>query len=225
MLSGATSWGNKPLRDNKGLFITVEGVEGAGKSTQLAFIQSYLRAAGVSLLVTREPGGTPLAEEIRELLLSPRDAGMAPTTELLLMFAARAEHLQQKILPAIERGDWVLCDRFTDATYAYQGGGRNLDKSLITDLEQLVQGNHRPDITIYLDLPVETGLERASKRGELDRFEREGIEFFERVREAYLERSRQLSGIYRVVDAGQSIKEVESQIRIILDAILRDSER
>ena len=211
------------MKEERGLFITVEGVEGAGKSTQLSFIDSYLRAAGISLVVTREPGGTPLAEEIRELLLRPRDAGMAPTTELLLMFAARAEHLEQKIMPAIRRGDWVLCDRFTDATYAYQGGGRNLNKSLITELEQLVQGDHRPDLTIYLDLPVSTGLERARKRGQLDRFEQEDVGFFERVRKAYLERSRQLPGIYRVVDASQSIEDVKLQIRNILDAILPEN--
>ena len=223
MQSGVTSSGNKSLKEERGLFITVEGVEGAGKSTQLSFIDSYLRAAGISLVVTREPGGTPLAEEIRELLLRPRDAGMAPTTELLLMFAARAEHLEQKIMPAIRRGDWVLCDRFTDATYAYQGGGRNLNKSLITELEQLVQGDHRPDLTIYLDLPVATGLERARKRGQLDRFEQEDVGFFERVRKAYLERSRQLPGIYRVVDASQSIEDVKLQIRNILDAILPEN--
>lgn len=205
------------MESQRGLFITVEGVEGAGKSTQLAFIQNYLETAGISLLVTREPGGTPLAEEIRELLLRPRDEGMSVKTELLLMFAARAEHLEQKILPALARGQWVLCDRFTDATYAYQGGGRQMDKSLIMDLERLVQAEHRPDMTIYLDLPVATGLERARKRGELDRFEREGIDFFERVRQAYLERSRQLPEVYRVIDAGQSIAEVEAQIKAVLD--------
>lgn len=213
----AISWGNSQLESQRGLFITVEGVEGAGKSTQLAFIQNYLEAAGISLVVTREPGGTPLAEEVREILLRPRDEGMSVKAELLLMFAARAEHLQQKILPALARGQWVLCDRFTDATYAYQGGGRQMDKSLIMDLEHLVQGEHRPDVTIYLDLPVATGLERARKRGELDRFEREGIDFFERVREAYLDRSRQLPGVYRVIDAGQSIEEVESEIKAVLD--------
>jgi dTMP kinase len=208
------------VKEKRGLFITVEGVEGAGKSTQLSFIESYLLAAGISLEVTREPGGTPLAEEIRELLLRPRDNGMSPGTELLLMFAARAEHLQNKILPALERGDWVLCDRFTDATYAYQGGGRQLDKSLIEELERLIQGDHRPDITIYLDLPVATGMERARKRGELDRFEREGLDFFERVRQAYLERSRHLPDTYRVIDASQSIEAVNSEIKTVLDSIL-----
>jgi dTMP kinase len=204
----------------RGQFITVEGVEGAGKSTQLRFIESYLRQAGKSLVVTREPGGTPLSEEIREILLQPREEGMAGNTELLLMFAARAEHLAQKILPALDAGQWVLCDRFTDATYAYQGGGRGLDKSLILDLENLIQGDHRPDMTIYLDLPVETGLKRARERGELDRFERENLQFFESVRQAYLERSVQLSNIYRVIDAGQTIDEVEHQVKQALDAFL-----
>lgn len=204
----------------RGQFITVEGVEGAGKSTQLHFIESYLRQAGKSLVVTREPGGTPLGEEIREILLQPREDGMAGNTELLLMFAARAEHLSQKILPALDAGQWVLCDRFTDATYAYQGGGRGLNKSLILDLENLIQGDHRPDMTIYLDLPVETGLKRARERGELDRFEREDLQFFESVRQAYLDRSRQLTNIYRVIDAGQTIDEVEHQVKQALDAFL-----
>ena len=204
----------------RGQFITVEGVEGAGKSTQLHFIESYLRQAGKSLVVTREPGGTPLGEEIREILLQPREDGMAGNTELLLMFAARAEHLSQKILPALDAGQWVLCDRFTDATYAYQGGGRGLNKSLILDLENLIQGDHRPDMTIYLDLPVETGLKRARERGGLDRFEREDLQFFESVRQAYLDRSRQLTNIYRVIDAGQTIDEVEHQVKQALDAFL-----
>ena len=204
----------------RGLFITVEGVEGAGKSTQLAFIEDFLRSADIPLTVTREPGGTPLAEEIRHLLLTPRDDGMAEHTELLLMFAARAEHLQRKILPALEQGTWVLCDRFTDATYAYQGGGRQLDKSMITSLEGLVQGTHRPDMTIYLDLPVEVGLERARNRGELDRFEREGTEFFQRVRDAYLERAGQLPEIYQLIDASQDIDSVKHQIQKVLETKL-----
>jgi len=208
------------LNTISGQFITVEGVEGAGKSTQLAFIKDYLRHAGKSLVVTREPGGTPLGEEIREILLQPRADGMADKTELLLMFAARAEHLAEKILPALENGEWVLCDRFTDATYAYQGGGRGLDKSLVLDLENLIQGHHRPDMTIFLDLPVEAGLERARQRGELDRFETEDITFFERVREAYLDRARQLPDIYRVIDASHTIDQVSQQIQKVLDAFL-----
>jgi len=212
------------LNTIRGKFITVEGVEGAGKSTQLSYIESYLRQAGKPLVVTREPGGTPLGEEIREILLQPRADGMADQTELLLMFAARAEHLSQKILPALENGKWVLCDRFTDATYAYQGGGRGLDKSLILDLENLIQGHHRPDLTIFLDLPVEAGLERARQRGELDRFETEDIAFFERVRQAYLDRARQLPEIYRVIDASYTIDEVKHQVHKVLDIFLSHSE-
>ncbi|MCW8962647.1 MAG: dTMP kinase [Gammaproteobacteria bacterium] len=208
----------------RGKFITVEGVEGAGKSTQLSYIESYLRQAGKPLVVTREPGGTPLGEEIREILLQPRADGMADETELLLMFAARAEHLSQKILPALENGKWVLCDRFTDATYAYQGGGRGLDKSLILDLENLIQGHHRPDLTIFLDLPVEAGLERARQRGELDRFETEDIAFFERVRQAYLDRARLLPEIYRVIDASYTIDEVKHQVNKVLDIFLSHNE-
>lgn len=208
------------MNTRRGEFITVEGVEGAGKSTQLAYIESCLRQAGKPLVVTREPGGTPLGEEIREILLQPRVGGMAGQTELLLMFAARAEHLSQKILPALENGEWVLCDRFTDATYAYQGGGRGLDKSLILELENLVQGHHRPDLTIFLDLPVEAGLERAQQRGELDRFETEDIAFFERVRQGYLDRARQLPEIYRVIDASHSIEDVSYQIQRTLDDFL-----
>lgn len=205
---------------SRGHFITVEGVEGAGKSTQMSYIESCLKASDIPLIVTREPGGTPLGEEIREILLRPRQEGMGHKTELLLMFAARSEHLDQKILPALAAGNWVLCDRFTDATYAYQGGGRGVDKALITDLEELVQGEHRPDLTIYLDLPVEKGLERARERGELDRFESEGIEFFNSVRQAYLERASQLPEIYRVIDASPSIREVQQQIKSVLDDYL-----
>ena len=208
------------MATQNGQFITVEGVEGAGKSTQLSFVQTYLQQAGINLTVTREPGGTPLGEEIREILLQPRADGMDGKTELLLMFAARAEHLAQKILPALEKGEWVLCDRFTDATYAYQGGGRGLDKSLILDLENIVQGSHRPNLTIYLDLPVEIGLERARQRGELDRFEQEEIQFFENVRQAYLDRAGQLPDIYRVIDAAQSIEDVTQQIKLALDDFL-----
>jgi len=206
--------------NTRGQFITLEGVEGAGKSTQLSYIKSYLRQAGKPLVVTREPGGTPLGEEIRQILLQPRTGGMADKTELLLMFASRAEHLAEKILPALENGEWVLCDRFTDATYAYQGGGRGLDKSLILDLENLIQGQHRPDMTIFLDLPVEAGLERARQRGELDRFETEDIVFFERVRQAYLDRATQLPEIYHVIDASHTIEEVKLQIQDVLDNFL-----
>ena len=209
---------------SKGLFITLEGGEGAGKSTQLAYIRQRIEDAGISLHVTREPGGTPLAEEIRVLLLGQRDEAMIPDTELLLMFAARAQHLAQRIRPALARGDWVLCDRFTDATYAYQGGGRGIDFARIAVLEDWVQGELRPDLTLLLDLPVETGLARAGQRGDLDRFEREQRGFFEHVRTAYLARAEQEPGRFRVIDAAQDIAGVQRQIDAVLASLLATGE-
>lgn len=210
------------VENRRGLFITVEGGEGVGKSTNLAFIADYLREAGIELVQTREPGGTPLAEEIRELLLAPRQEAVGSLTELLLMFAARAQHLEKLVTPALERGCWVLCDRFTDATYAYQGGGRGVDTGQIAALEALVQGAFRPDITLLLDMPVAAGLARASARGELDRFEQEELAFFERVRAAYRQRAATYPGQYRVVDASASLEEVQQEIQAVLDDLLRE---
>jgi len=200
-----------------GKFITVEGIEGVGKSTNLAHIRGLLEAAGIEVVKTREPGGTPLGEAIRGLLLDPRYTGMSADCELQLMFAARAEHLARVILPALEQGQWVLCDRFTDATYAYQGGGRGIDVGKITHLEQWVQGDFRPDLTVLLDVPVAVGLARAGNRGALDRFEQEQIEFFERVRQAYLDLAARHDGRYRVIDANQPLARVQQR----LDAVLR----
>ena len=200
----------------RGLFITMEGSEGVGKSTNMALVETLLKDRGISFVRTREPGGTPLAEEVRELLLTPRDESMDPMTELLLVFAARAQHIARVIVPALERGEWVLCDRFTDATFAYQGGGRELDKQVIEALEQLVQAGLQPDCTILLDAPVEVGLARAAKRGELDRFEQEKMEFFERVRAAYLERAGRNPSRYCVVDASLPLSEVERQVESAL---------
>ncbi len=205
---------------SKGLFITLEGGEGAGKSTQLAYIRQRIEAAGIPLHVTREPGGTPLAEQIRALLLDHREESMASDTELLLMFAARAQHLAQLIRPTLARGEWVLCDRFTDATYAYQGGGRGIDFDRIEVLEDWVQGELRPDLTLLLDLPVEVGMARAGQRGELDRFEREQRDFFERVRAAYLVRAEQEPGRFRIIDAAQDIVGVQRQIDAVLTPLL-----
>ncbi|MES9969919.1 MAG: dTMP kinase [Candidatus Thiodiazotropha sp.] len=196
----------------RGRFITVEGGEGAGKSSNLAFIQTQLEAAGKQVLFTREPGGTPLGEAIRELLLGHKHTGMADDTELLLMFAARAEHLQQKILPALEQGIWVLCDRFTDASFAYQGAGRGLSLEKIAELQKFVQGELRPDLTLLLDLPVELGLQRAGERSEPDRFERETQDFFERVRSGYLQIAREEPGRVRVIDAAPELSQVQQQI-------------
>ena len=197
---------------NRGKFITVEGIEGAGKSSNLEFIQHLLVTAGKEVLFTREPGGTPLGEEVRDLLLGHRHTGMADDTELLLMFAARAEHLEQKIIPALEAGIWVLCDRFTDASYAYQGGGRGIAKERIRALEQWTQGTLRPDLTILLDLAVEIGLERAGKRSEPDRFEKEEMQFFEGVRQAYLQIAWDEADRVKVIDASTPLYEVQARI-------------
>ena len=203
-----------------GLFITLEGPEGAGKSTNREYLAERLRERGIDVLLTREPGGTPLAERIRELLLDPSDEPMAVDTELLLVFAARAQHLQQVIRPALARGCVVLCDRFTDATYAYQGGGRGLSIERIAQLEQFVQGELRPDLTLIFDLPVEVGLARAAARGRLDRFEQEGRVFFEAVRQAYLQRAAQSPQRYRVLDAGQTLVQVQADIDALLPSLL-----
>lgn len=200
----------------QGRFITVEGTEGVGKSTNLAFIRDWLRARGREVLVTREPGGTPLAEALRELLLAPREEAVEPMAELLTIFAARAQHLHQKIRPALARGQWVLCDRFTDSTYAYQGGGRGFDQSAIAELETLVQGDLRPDLTVVLDIEVAEGLARAGQRSEPDRFEREQVDFFERVRAVYRERAATAPDRYAVVDAGQPLEQVQAEIARVL---------
>jgi dTMP kinase len=204
----------------QGRFITLEGSEGVGKTSNLAFMERHLREAGRDVVVTREPGGTPVGEQIRALLLDPINQAMVSDCELLLMFAARAQHLQEVILPAVARGAWVLCDRFTDATYAYQGGGRGIDPARIAELESWVQGGLRPDLTLLLDLPVEIGLARAGERGAPDRFEQEQRAFFERVRQAYLDQAAAQPGRYRVVDAGQPLETVQAGIAAILDEAL-----
>ena len=200
----------------KGRFITIEGGEGAGKSTNIDFIKNLLSDKGYELLLTREPGGTPLAEKIRELLLDKNETAIHSDTELLLMFAARAQHLHEVILPALQNGVWVICDRFTDATYAYQGGGRGIDEARIAALETWVQAEVRPDLTIILDLPVEIGLKRAGERSEPDRFESEDVKFFNRVRETYLARAAQNPSHYAVIDAGQDISAVQADINDFL---------
>lgn len=203
-----------------GKFITVEGTEGVGKSTNLAYVQHWLAARNIEVVVSREPGGTPLAEEIRALLLAKRTESVDETAELLLVFAARAQHLTQVIKPALARGAWVLCDRFTDATYAYQGGGRGLNLSTIQLLEQLVQDDLRPDLTLVLDIDVEQGLARAQARGELDRFESEALIFFERVRAAYRQRVAAAPERYVLVDAGQELSAVQENIAQALTGFL-----
>ena len=207
----------------KGRFITVEGGEGAGKSTQIERIADWFRARGGSVVCTREPGGTRLAESVRELLLDRRNDGLSDTAELLLVFAARAQHLSEVIRPALERGDVVICDLFTDATWAYQGGGRGIDTAIITSLETLVQGDFRPDLTLLLDVPVAVGLARAGKRGALDRFEQEQVEFFERVRMCYLELAREQADRYRVIDAAQPLEQVQHDLAGILTTFLQQA--
>nr|WP_189659831.1 MULTISPECIES: dTMP kinase [Pseudomonas] len=202
------------------MFITLEGPEGAGKSTNREYLAARLREHGIDVLMTREPGGTPLAERIRELLLAPSDETMAADTELLLMFAARAQHLAQVIRPALARGTVVLCDRFTDATYAYQGGGRGLCVERIATLETFVQGTLRPDLTLVFDLPIEIGLARAAARGRLDRFEQEGHAFFEAVRQAYLQRAAQHPQRYSLLDAGQPLEAVQRAIDGLVPGIV-----
>lgn len=208
----------------RGKFLVIEGTEGTGKSTNLAFIEQKITSAGIDLLVTREPGGTPLAEEIREILLAPREEKVDAVAELLLIFAARAQHLNQVIRPALEAGKWVLSDRFTDATFAYQGGGRGLPRDVILELETLVQQGVQPDLTFYLDLDVEIGLQRARARADLDRFEQEEITFFENVRAAYLARVAAAPERYFKVDASQSLEKVQQDLAIKLDELLQGSE-
>ncbi len=205
----------------KGKFITVEGGEGAGKSTNLDHIRRLLETAGKEVLFTREPGGTDLGEEVRELLLGHKHTGMSDDAELLLMFAARAEHLHNKIIPALEAGKWVLCDRFTDASYAYQGGGRGIDNGRIAALEAWVQQGLKPDLTLLLDLPIEVGLERAGKRSEPDRFESEKAAFFDKVRSAYLAIAEREPERVRVVNAAEPLERVQLSIESVIGAFLK----
>ncbi|SDK15860.1 dTMP kinase [Microbulbifer yueqingensis] len=204
----------------RGKFITLEGGEGVGKSTNLRYLTDWLRAREIPFVQTREPGGTPLAEQLRELLLCRREERVDPTAELLMVFAARAQHLAEVILPALERGEWVVCDRFTDATYAYQGGGRQLDLGLIAQLEQTVQGGLRPDRILLLDLDPQVGLERASRTGAADRFESEQLAFFRRVREAYLARAEADPARYAVIDAAQALESVQRDLGEQLESLL-----
>lgn len=191
-------------------FITLEGGEGVGKTTNLAFIENYLLARGVPLLRTREPGGTPIGERIRDILLN--SASVDATAELLLVFAARAQHIEEVIKPALAKGMWVLSDRFTDASYAYQGGGRHIGWDRIATLESWVQGELRPDLTLLLDTPIAVGMARARARGPQDRFEAESDGFFERVRTAYLDRMEREPDRIRRIDASVELSAVQDQI-------------
>lgn len=210
---------------NAGFFITLEGPEGAGKTTNRAFIAEHLEQQGHQVVLTREPGGTELAEKIRELLLAEHSEPVAVDTELLLMFAARAQHIQQLIRPALAAGKIVLCDRFTDATYAYQGGGRGIDEQRIAVLENFVQGDLRPDLTLLFDLPVNEGMARAKQRGRLDRFEQEQQEFFEAVRQNYLTRAQAEPDRFRVIAAQHALAQVQEQLIPVLAQIQAQVQR
>jgi dTMP kinase len=203
----------------RGRFITLEGIEGAGKSTHLETIRSLLANKSLEVMVTREPGGTETAERIRAILLDRRGV-MDPETELLLMFAARAEHLKAKIQPALNNGIWVVCDRFTDSTYAYQGGGRGFPRARIAALEEYVQGGFRPDLTILFDVDAQTGLARAGHRGEADRFEQESVAFFERARQVFLDRAAREPARFRIIDATQPVEAVYSALTRVLNEFL-----
>ncbi len=206
---------------NKGLFITVEGSDGAGKTTHIPFLEQLLNEAGLEVVVTREPGGTRLGEELREILLHQPDNPICGDTELLLMFAARVEHLERVIFPAVRSGKCVLCDRFTDATYAYQGGGRGVDESRIAMLEEWAQNGYQPDLTLVFDVPVEVGLSRTRSREEQpDRFEQEKPAFKELVRLAYHDRARRYPDRIKLVDSSRSIEETQDILVQHIKAIL-----
>ena len=200
-----------------GFFITIEGGEGAGKSTMMDRVANWLESRNHVVVRTREPGGTELAESLRTILLDRNNDTLCSLTELLLMFASRAQHLAEVIRPALVRGETVLCDRFTDATWAYQGGGRQMPAAEIATLEKLVHGDLQPDLTLLLDLPVETGMKRASLRSDYDRFEVESLVFFERVRNAYLDRASEQSKRFEVIDAARDVENVWTQIVKVLE--------
>lgn len=211
-----------PPREPRGRFITLEGGEGVGKSTNLAYTAGLLESAGLEVQRSREPGGTPLAERVREIIVSPAGEAIPPMAELLLIFAARALHIEGCIRPALDAGRWVLCDRFTDASYAYQGAGRELGEAPVRWLENAVQGALRPDLTLLLDAEPEIGLARADARGAADRFEKERLDFFRRVRQGYLARAAAEPQRFRIVDASGSLEQVQSQISNYINKYVED---
>jgi dTMP kinase len=202
----------------KGRFITLEGIEGAGKSTAISYISDYLQNININFIVSREPGGTIIAEKIRQIVLGHHPEPMHPDTELLLFFAARAQHLNIKIKPALERGEWVISDRFTDTSYAYQGIGRNIPQERISVLENWVQGDLRPDLTFIFDISPEISIQR-TKSKKPDRIEAEEVGFFRRIRKFYLTMAQENPKRYKVIDASQSITKVKQQISTILESI------
>ena len=210
------------MENKRGRFISFEGIEGVGKTTALQYIRERLDAAQIPYVITREPGGTSIAEVIREILLNHHDEMMCPDTELLLMFAGRAQNIAQVVLPALQRGQWVLSDRFTDASFAYQGGGRGIPVKHIEELARWVQGNLKPDLTFLLDAPVLVGLNRVKSRGTKDRIETEGFEFFKRVWESYLAQAKREPKRFRVIHADQELSGVREQLRQVINPLLAD---
>ena len=204
---------------NKGRFITIDGVEGAGKSTQIDLICSYLQRKGIEVVRTREPGGTDVGEKIRSVLLDVDNQEMHSDTELLLMFSSRNELIQNKIIPALDNGSWVVSDRFTDASFAYQGGGRMLDLERIAKLEDWVLGDFQPDLTLFLDISVEEGMTRIEARAAKDRIELEERAFFERVRSVFIGRSEAFPERIKLIDASGAIDDVHEKIRLLVDSI------
>lgn len=207
----------------RGKFISFEGIEGVGKSTNIDVLVKCIEASGRQVLTTREPGGTPLAEEIRELLVGHGEERMSEIAELLLVFAARSQHVNNVILPALEAGKWVVCDRFSDSSRAYQGGGRGIPMDTIDRLADWVHGDTWPDLTILLDAPVEVGMERASKRAAPDRFEREQHDFFERARECYLQLANAEPGRFAVIDANRNLTDVRADIVLLAEELIASS--
>ncbi len=205
------------MNNQQGVFISIEGVEGVGKSTLIKAIEKYLQQKNIAFIETREPGGTPIAEAVRNVLLGHFDETMCADTELLLMFAGRAQNISQVIRPALEQGKWVISDRFTDASFAYQGGGRGINKVHIAELAKWVQGDLKPNVTLLLDAPVELGLERVKSRGAKDRIETEGIAFFNRIRESYLALAENEPERFSVIDATQDVESVKRQALAIID--------
>lgn len=213
----------RETRVDRGKFITIEGIEGVGKSANMASLVRHIEASGRRVLTTREPGGTPIAEDIRDLLKGRGDEPIPEIAELLLMFAARSLNVNNVILPALEAGTWVVCDRFTDSSRAYQGGGRGIPMDTIDRLADWVHGDTWPDLTILLDAPVEIGLQRADKRGAPDRFEQERHDFFQRVRECYLQLAINEPERFVVLDTTETLAEVEQEIRLLVDQLLASS--
>ena len=209
------------MSNNRGLFLTFEGIEGAGKSSNLEHAKAIIEASGKTVTVSREPGGTEVGEKIREVLLDPNLPAMHSDTELLLMFASRAEHYQNKILPALSSGNWVLCDRFTDASFAYQGGGRNIDINRISTLENWALGDFRSDKTFLFDLPVSVGLSRAKARSAADRIEQEESDFFERIRNSYLMRAKEEPNRFSIIDASQTMQGVQRQVEQAVEELIQ----